>query len=137
VSAGSEQLGRGFVLGRTLICAEFASIKAACLELLEDIAKAGEPHGTGVTRLWANMDRAVDDCPGVHAIVEYELRLNSFYQNTTWPAPMMSRNSARQSSWIFYAPIREPSSGYLSWEFVLHPPDEWLLELKTRSAPTH
>jgi hypothetical protein len=61
VSAGSEQLGRGVVLGRAFICAEFASIKAACLDLLEDITKAGEPHGTGVTRLWANMERAVDD----------------------------------------------------------------------------
>ena len=36
----------------------------------------GKKQGYGLTRLWANMEWALEDMPGVHDIVEYETKLN-------------------------------------------------------------
>jgi MEDS: MEthanogen/methylotroph, DcmR Sensory domain len=46
------------------------------LTLIEEILTAGKQQGFGLTRLWANMEWALEDLPGVHDIVEYETRLN-------------------------------------------------------------
>ena len=51
------------------------------IELIEDVAKAGSQRGSGLTRLWANMEWALTDLPGVHDIVEYESRLNRVLPN--------------------------------------------------------
>ena len=45
------------------------------LTLIEEILTAGKQQGFGLTRLWANMEWALEDLPGVHDIVEYETRL--------------------------------------------------------------
>lgn len=50
----------------------------AMLALIEEVLKEGRAKGFGQTRLWANMEWAVNDLPGVHDIVEYETRLNKF-----------------------------------------------------------
>lgn len=47
----------------------------AMIALVEGVAKDGE-NRSGVTRLWANMEWALEDFPGVHDIVEYESRIN-------------------------------------------------------------
>jgi len=47
----------------------------AMIALVENIAKDGESRSGG-KRLWANMEWALHDFPGVHDIVEYESRLN-------------------------------------------------------------
>jgi hypothetical protein len=52
----------------------------AMIDLLEEVAKASH-RGPGMTRLWANMEWALLDFPGVHDIVEYESRLNYFLPN--------------------------------------------------------
>jgi len=44
--------------------------------LLEEIARAGERRGTGVTRLWADMQWAAEDSSDVRELVEYEAGLN-------------------------------------------------------------
>lgn len=46
------------------------------LTLIDEILTAGKQQGFGLTRLWANMEWALEDLPGVHDIVEYETRLN-------------------------------------------------------------
>jgi len=46
------------------------------LTLIEEIPTAGKQQGFGLTRLWANMEWALENLPGVHDIVEYETRLN-------------------------------------------------------------
>jgi hypothetical protein len=38
-------------------------------------------QGFGLTRLWANMEWALEDFPGVHDVVEYESRLNYILPN--------------------------------------------------------
>ena len=48
----------------------------AMLALIGDLFNAGKQQGFGLTRLWANMEWALEDFPGVHDIVEYESRLN-------------------------------------------------------------
>jgi hypothetical protein len=48
----------------------------AMIRLIEEVAAAGKGRGSGTTRLWANMEWALGEFPGVHDIVEYESRLN-------------------------------------------------------------
>jgi MEDS: MEthanogen/methylotroph, DcmR Sensory domain len=39
-------------------------------------ARSAWEQRSGVTRLWANMEWALEDFPGVHDVVEYESRIN-------------------------------------------------------------
>ena len=48
----------------------------AMLDLIKEVLDAGRASGFPMTRLWANMEWALEDLPGVHDIVEYEARLN-------------------------------------------------------------
>jgi hypothetical protein len=48
----------------------------AMLDLIQQVLTDGKQQGFGLTRLWANMEWALEDLPGVHDIVEYETRLN-------------------------------------------------------------
>ena len=47
----------------------------AMLALLPEILTGGK-DGFGVTRFWSNMEWALEDCPGVHSLVEFEARVN-------------------------------------------------------------
>ena len=73
----SSRSGRG----RTPTCAGNRFDQHAMLELIQEVLKAGRSSGFPMTRLWANMEWALDDLPGVHDIVEYETRLNHFLPN--------------------------------------------------------
>jgi hypothetical protein len=53
----------------------------AMLALIEQVLQQGREKGFAQTRLWANMEWAIEDLPGVHDIVEYETRLNRFLPN--------------------------------------------------------
>ena len=46
------------------------------LALIEQVLTIGKTHGFPLTRLVANMEWALEDCPGVEDLVEYETRLN-------------------------------------------------------------
>jgi hypothetical protein len=46
------------------------------LTQIEEVLSAGKARGFGLTRLWANMEWALEKRPGVAAILEYEARLN-------------------------------------------------------------
>jgi hypothetical protein len=48
----------------------------AMLDLIQQVLSEGKEHGFELTRLWANMEWALEDLPGAHNIVEYETRLN-------------------------------------------------------------
>jgi hypothetical protein len=48
----------------------------AMLAPIQEVLKEGRSSGFGMTRLWANMEWALEDLPGVDQIVEYETRLN-------------------------------------------------------------
>jgi hypothetical protein len=49
--------------------------------MIEEVQTAGKQHGFRLTRLWANMEWALEDLRGVHDIVEYEARLNYLLPN--------------------------------------------------------
>lgn len=51
------------------------------IELLSELGSAGDRQGSGVTRLWANMEWALLDFPGMRDILEYESRLNDVLPN--------------------------------------------------------
>jgi hypothetical protein len=50
--------------------------QARMIALLEQVLAAGKGRGYPLTRLVADMEWALEDCPGIHDIVEYETRLN-------------------------------------------------------------
>ena len=71
----------------------------AMLDLIQQVLSEGKQQGFGLTRLWANMEWALEDLPGVHDIVEYEARLNHVlpqYDDVSY-APTMCPNSAPPS----------------------------------------
>jgi hypothetical protein len=48
----------------------------AMLELIEETLRTAKAEGYPRTRLWANMEWALEDLPGCDDIIEYESRLN-------------------------------------------------------------
>jgi hypothetical protein len=46
------------------------------LALVEEVLQDSKAQGYPLTRLLANMEWALEDCPGVNDLVEYETRLN-------------------------------------------------------------
>jgi hypothetical protein len=57
----------------------------AMIALLEEVAMRGQSQSSGTTRLWANMEWALEGFPGVNDIVEYESRLNYVLPNYDMP----------------------------------------------------
>jgi hypothetical protein len=91
----------------------------AMINLLEKVAKSAMQQGPGMTRLWANMEWALLDFPGVHDIVEYESRLNYVLPNYGM-ATVCTYDVTRFSASVVMDIIRTP--------------DEFLRELDTRHA---
>ena len=48
------------------------------MTLLEDALRGAKADGFGQTRVWANMEWALEEFPGVEDLVEYETRVNYF-----------------------------------------------------------
>ncbi len=51
---------------------------ASMLEFVQDCLQDGKRRGFARTRIWANMEWALNDLPGVDDLVRYESRLNYF-----------------------------------------------------------
>jgi DcmR-like sensory protein len=52
--------------------------KQAMMTLLEETLRGAKADGFGHTRVWANMEWALGEFPGVEDLVEYETRVNDF-----------------------------------------------------------
>src|SRR3954465_12630856 len=50
--------------------------KEAMMTLLEETLRGAKADGFGQTRVWANMEWALEEFPGVEDLAEYETRLN-------------------------------------------------------------
>jgi hypothetical protein len=112
----------------------------AMINLLEDVAKAAAQRGAGVTRLWANMEWALLDFPGVHDIVEYESRLNYVlpkYDMATVCTYDVTKFSAAVVMDILRTHPQVIVGGILRENPFYVSPDEFLCELKARAAPVH
>jgi hypothetical protein len=112
----------------------------AMIALIEDVANARANRGTGVTRVWANMEWAVSDFPGVHDIVEYESRLNLMppqYDMATVRVYDLDRFSASLVMDILRTHSQVIVDGILRENLFYVPLDEFLRELSERSTIAH
>ena len=108
----------------------------AMLELIEEVLKGGRSSGFPMTRLWANMEWALDDLPGVHDIVEYETRLNHFlpnYNDVVVCTYDLSKFSAPLVMDIMRTHPQVIIGGVLQENPFYVPPDEFLTELSRRA----
>src|SRR5712672_2402423 len=112
----------------------------AMIDLLEKVAKATMQQGPGMTRLWANMEWALWDFPGVHDIVEYESRLNYFLPNYDM-ATVCTYDVTKYSASVVMDIIRTHPQvivgGILRENLFYVPPDEFLRELDARNVSVH
>ena len=67
--------------------------KDAMLALIQEALESGKRDGYGLTRLWANMEWALQALPGVENLIEYETRLN--YGPGGGKAPRRQRSASR------------------------------------------
>lgn len=107
----------------------------AMLELIQEVLKSGRSRGFPMTRLWANMEWALDDLPGVHDIVEYETRLNHFlpnYDDVVVCTYDLSKFSAPVVMDIMRTHPQVIVGGMLQENPFYVPPDEFLAELSRR-----
>lgn len=105
------------------------------LELIQEVLKDGRSSGFPMTRLWANMEWALDDLPGVHDIVEYETRLNHFlpnYDDVVVCTYDLSKFSAPVVMDIMRTHPQVIIGGVLQENPFYVPPDEFLAELSRR-----
>jgi hypothetical protein len=109
----------------------------AMLTLIEDLLKAGKQQGFGLTRLWASMEWALEDFPGVHDIVEYESRLNYImpkYDQVTVCSYDVTKFSAAVVMDILRTHPHVIIGGILREDPYYLPPDEFLSEVRDRGA---
>jgi hypothetical protein len=107
----------------------------AMLELIQQVLTAGKEQGFGLTRLWANMEWALEDLPGVHDIVEYETRLNHVlpkYDDVVVCTYDITKFSAAVVMDILRTHPEVIIGGTLQKNPFYVPPDEFLQELRNR-----
>jgi hypothetical protein len=107
----------------------------AMLALIEEVLNEGRANGFSKTRLWANMEWAVEDLPGVHDIVEYETRLNKFlpdYDDVVVCTYDLNKFSAPVVMDIMRTHPQVIIGGMVQENPFYVPPDEFLAELAGR-----
>jgi hypothetical protein len=112
----------------------------AMLALIEEVLAAGKKQGFGLTRLWANMEWALEDLPGVHDIVEYETRLNYIlpkYDDVVVCTYDLMKFSASVVMDILRTHPQVIVGAILRANPYYMPPEEFLRELDDRGALAH
>jgi hypothetical protein len=107
------------------------------IDLLREVGSAGERQGTGVTRLWANMEWALLDFPGTHDILEYESRVNDIlpcYNMATVCTYDLTKFNASLVMDVLRTHPQAIVGGILQENPFYIPPAEFLRELRTRDA---
>jgi hypothetical protein len=108
----------------------------AMLALIQEVLKEGRSKGFGMTRVWANMEWALEDLPGVHDLVEYETRLNQFlpdYDDVVVCTYDLNKFSAPIVMDIMRTHPQVIIGGALQENPFYVPPEELLDELRRRS----
>jgi hypothetical protein len=113
----------------------------AMLALLAEVLTGGKADGFGPTRLWSNMEWALEDCPGVQNLVEFEARVNHVlpkngdlvvcaYDLTKFGASVVM-DVLRTHPLVIIGEIVQENPFFV-------PPDELLRELRARhESPPH
>jgi hypothetical protein len=111
----------------------------AMIALVEGIAKDGEKR-SGVKRLWANMEWALEDFPGVHDLLEYESRINYMlpkYDMATVCTYDLTKFSAAIVMDVLRTHPKVIVGGILRENPFYVPPDEFLRDLRDRGSAAH
>jgi len=107
----------------------------AMLSLIQEVLEEGRARGFGMTRLWANMEWALEDLPGVNQIVEYETRLNHVlpkYDDVVVCTYDLNRFDATTVMDILRTHPQVIVGGVLQENPFFVPPDQFLGELNAR-----
>jgi hypothetical protein len=111
----------------------------AMLALLPEVLTGGKADGFGLTRFWSNMEWALEDCPGVQTLVEFEARVNHIlpknedlvvcaYDLTKFGASIMI-DVLRTHPLVILGGILQENPFFVQ-------SDEFLREIRERDAPT-
>ena len=113
--------------------------KEAMMTLLEETLRGAKADGFGQTRVWANMEWALEEFPGVEDLVEYETRVNYFlpkYDDLVVCTYDLTRFSASIVVDILRTHPLVILGGILQENPFFVPPDELLRELRARDEST-
>jgi len=107
------------------------------LALIQEVLEGGRQQGFPLTRLVAHMEWALEDRPGVDDLVEYETRLN--YLLPRYPDPVICVYDLAKFGGNIVVDIMRTHpmiiiSGILQENPFFVPPDEYLRQLRERSA---
>jgi hypothetical protein len=108
----------------------------AMLALIQEVLKEGRSSGFAMTRLWANMEWALEDLPGVEQIVEYETKLNHVlpqYDDVVVCTYDLNKFSASTIMDIMRTHPQVIVGGALQHNPFFVPPDQFLAEIKART----
>ena len=111
--------------------------KNAMLALIQEALEGGKAGGYGLTRLWANMEWALEELPGVEDLVEYETRLNHVlpkYDDVVVCTYDLNKFGAGVVMDIMRTHPMVIIGGILQENPFFVPPDEFLRELRGRAA---
>jgi hypothetical protein len=107
----------------------------AMLALIQEVLKEGRSSGYRMTRLWANMEWALEDLPGVDGIVEYETRLNYIlpkYDDVVVCTYDLNKFSASTVMDILRTHPQVIIGGVMQQNPFFVPPEQFLAELESR-----
>jgi hypothetical protein len=113
--------------------------KEAMMTLLEETLRDAKADGFGQTRVWANMEWALGEFPGVEDLVEYETRLNHFlprYDDLVVCTYDLTQFGAGVVMDILRTHPLVIIGGLLHENPFFVPPDEFLRELRARDGST-
>jgi hypothetical protein len=113
--------------------------KEAMMTLLEDTLRCAKADGFGQTRVWANMEWALREFPGVEDLVEYETRVNYFlprYDNLVVCTYDLTKFGASIVMDVLRTHPLVIIGGFLHENPFFVPPDEFLRELRARDLST-
>ena len=111
----------------------------AMMTLLEETLRGAKADGFGQTRVWANMEWALGEFPGVEDLVEYETRVNYFlprYDDLVVCTYDLTKFGASVVVDILRTHPLVILGGILQENPFFVPPDEFLRELRARDGST-
>jgi hypothetical protein len=111
----------------------------AMMTLLEETLRGARADGFGQTRVWANMEWALGEFPGVEDLVEYETRVNHLlprYHDLVVCAYDLTKFGAGVMMDVLRTHPLVIIGGFLHENPFFVPPDELLDELHARDGST-
>jgi hypothetical protein len=111
----------------------------AMLAVLAEVLTGGKADGFGLTRFWSNMEWALEDCPGVQTLVEFEARVNHILPKND-DLVVCAYDLTKFGAGVMMDVLRTHPlviiGGFLHENPFFVPPDEFLRELRARDGST-